>query len=192
MTNRRHGSAAIRWSCSRRRPINLKIGPGGCRELAFKADRLDGFDGPIRIEVDGLPAGFTFHGPIEIEAGQPRARGVLSAAADVTHPDAAAEKQVRVSAVAEIAGREVMQELGTLGEITIGDPPKFTAAIVPAANSSVVQRDGEPIGFTIRPEETITAKVRVDRGGFEARIGFASNNLPHGVFLWTTSVSTAC
>jgi WD40 repeat protein len=167
---------------------NPKLGPEGCRELTFRAERIDGFDGPIRIEVDGLPPGFTFHGPIEIEAGQRRARGVLSAAADVTDPDAAAEKQVRVRAMAEVAGREVVQELGTLGDITIGDPPKFTAAIVPATNSSVVERDGEPIEFTIRPGETITAKVRIDRRDFKERIEFgrdtaADRNLPHGVFV---------
>jgi hypothetical protein len=61
---------------------NPKVSPGSARELTFKATRNEGFDGPIRIEIDGLPAGFTFHGPIEIEAGQSDAIGTLSAAAD--------------------------------------------------------------------------------------------------------------
>lgn len=165
-----------------------KLGPEGCKELTFRAERIDGFDDPIRIEVDGLPAGFTFHGPIEIEAGQRRARGVLSATADATDPDEAAEQQVRVRAVAKIDGREVVQELGTLGEITVGVSPEFTTAIVPSANSSVTERDGEPIEFTIRPGETITSKVRIDRRDFKGRIGFGSDtaadrNLPHGVFV---------
>jgi WD40 repeat protein len=167
---------------------NPKLGPGGCRELMFRADRLDGFDGPIRIEVDGLPPGFTFHGPIEIEAGQRRARGVIAAAKDAADPDEAAEEQIRVRAVADINGREVVQDLGTIGAITLGEPPKFAAKIVPAATSSVVERPGEPLEFTVRPGETITAKVRVDRGEFKEPIGFGSNaaadrNLPHGVFV---------
>lgn len=167
---------------------NLKLGPGGCRELTFRADRLDGFDGPIRVEVDGLPPGFTFHGPIEIEAGQRRARGVIAAAEDAADPDEAAEKQARVRAVADINGREVVQDLGTIGTITLGEPPKFTAKIVPAATSSVVERPGEPLEFTIRPGQTITAKVRADRRDFKEPIGFGSNaaadrNLPHGVFV---------
>ena len=167
---------------------NPKFGPDGCKELTFRAERIDGFDGLIQIEVEGLPPGFTFHGPIEIEAGQRRARGVLSAAADATDPDETAEQQVRVRAVAEIDGREVVQELGTLGEITVGDPPKFTAAIVPAVGSSLVERDGEPIELTIRPGETITAKVRIDRRDFKERVEFgrdtaADRNLPHGVFV---------
>jgi WD40 repeat protein len=167
---------------------NPQLGPGGCRELMFRAERIDGFNGPIRIEVDGLPPGFTFHGPIEIEAEQRQARGVIAAAKDAADPDEAAEKQVRVRAVAEIDGREVVQDLGSIGAITIGEPPKFAAMIVPAATSSAVERPGEPLEFTIRPGETITAKVRVERGDFKERIEFgrdtaADRNLPHGVFV---------
>jgi hypothetical protein len=167
---------------------NPKPAPGGCKELTFRADRIDGFDGPIRIEVEGLPPGFTFHGPIEIEAGQRRARGVLSAAADAADPDAAADKRVRVRAVATVAGRDVVQDLGRLGDIGLGEPAAFTAEIVPAAGSSVVAREGEPLEFTIRPGETITALVRVDRRDFKNRIEFgrdaaADRNLPHGVFV---------
>jgi len=167
---------------------NPKLGRGGCRELTFRADRLDGFEGPIRIEVDGLPQGLMFHGPVEIEAGQRRARGVIAAAEDAADPDEAAEKEVRVRAMSEINGREVVQDVGTLGAITLAEPPKFVARIVPAATSSVLERPGELLEFTIRPGETITAKVRVDRGDFKERIEFGSNaaadrNLPHGVFV---------
>lgn len=165
-----------------------KLGPEGCRELTFRVDRIDGFAGPIRIEVDGLPPGFTFHGPIEIEAGQRRARGVISAAIDANDPDEAAEQKVRLRAVAEIGRTEIVKDLGTLGEITLGEPPKFTASIVPAATSSVLERPDEPLEFTIRPGETITAKVQVDRRDFQGRIAFGSDaaadrNLPHGVFV---------
>ncbi len=167
---------------------NLSIGPGGCREVEFRADRVDGYGGPIRFEIEGLPAGFTFHGPIEIEAGQFRARGVVSAATDAVAPDEAAVKGVKVRAVATIDGREVVKDLGTLGDIKLAEAPKFTATIVPAANSSVVDREGQPLEFTIRPGETITAKVRIDRRDFKDRVEFgrdgdADRNLPHGVFV---------
>jgi len=165
-----------------------QVGPGGCLEIEFRADRIEGFDGPIRIDIGGLPAGFTFHGPVEIEAGQFRARGVLTAAADSVAPDEAADKAVAVRAVAMIGGREVVRELGTLGDIKLGPAPKFTARIVPAANSSVIERPGEPLEFTIRPGETITAKVAVARHDFKDRVEFgrdgdADRNLPHGVYV---------
>jgi hypothetical protein len=167
---------------------NPSVGPGGCREIEFRTDRVDGFDGPIRLEIDGLPAGFTFHGPIEIEAGQFRARGVVSAAPDAATPAEDAGKGVTVRAVATIEGREVVKEVGGLGDIKLGPAPKLAARIVPAANSSVVEREGQPLEFTIRPGETITAKVRVDRHDFTDRVGFGSDgdadrNLPHGVFV---------
>ena len=167
---------------------NPSVGPGGCREIEFRTDRVDGFDGSIRLEIDGLPAGFTFHGPIEIEAGQFRARGVLAAAMNAVAPDEAASKAVKVRAVATIDGREVVKDLGGLGDIKLGAAPKFTATIVPAPGSSVVEREGQPLEFTIRPGETITAKVLVDRKDFKDRIEFgrdgdADRNLPHGVFV---------
>ena len=167
---------------------NPSVSPASGRELSFAVTRSEGFEGPVRIEVENLPAGFTFHGPVEIEAGQEWARGVLSAAADAAAPDETADSAVRVRAVAMIGGREVVQDLGTLGDIKVGAPPKLTVAIVPATNSSVVAREGEPLLFTIRPGETITAKVRVERHDFKDRIEFgrdgqADRNLPHGVFI---------
>ena len=165
-----------------------KVSPGSGRELVFKATRIEGFAGPVRIEVAGLPAGFTFHGPVEIEAGQHEARGVLSAAADAATPDDAADKAVRVRAVAQIDGREVMQDLGTLGDIQRGEKPKLTVEIAPGSGPAVVRQvPGEPLEFTIRPGKTITARVKVERHDFKDRIDFgtvgAGRNLPHGAFV---------
>jgi len=170
---------------------NPSVSPGSSREVSFAVTRTEGFDGPVRILVENLPAGFMFHGPLEIEAGQPRARGVLSAAADAASPDEAADKAVSVRAVADIGGREVVQKVGTLGDIKIGEAPKLTAAIVPA------ERDGSdfrgenrsrPHVFTIRPGETIKAKVQIVRHDFKDRVDFGGNdvanrNLPHGLII---------
>ena len=165
-----------------------KVSPGSGRELTFKATRIEGFDGPVRIEVAGLPAGFTFHGPIEIEAGQQGARGVISATADAVAPDEAADKAVTVRAVTQIDGREVVEELGTLGDIQLGDKPKVTVEIAPGTDPAVVRQvPGEPLEFTIRPGQTITAKVKAARHDFKDRIDFgtvgAGRNLPHGAFI---------
>jgi WD40 repeat protein len=166
-----------------------KVSPGSGRELAFTATRSEGYDGPVRIEIDTLPPGFTFHGPVEIEAGQQRARGVLSATADAAAPDEMADKAVKVRAVAMINGREVVQDLGTLGDIQLGNAPKVTIEIVPGADpAGVRQVPGEPLEFTIRPGQTIRAKVRAERREFNDRIDFgrdgsADRNLPHGAFI---------
>ena len=165
-----------------------KVSPGSGHELAFRATRREGYEGAVRIEIDNLPPGFTFHGPIVIEAGQHEALGVLSAAADAQSPDEAADKAVRVRAVATIAGREDVQDLGTLGDIQCGDKPKLTIEIAPGTDPAVVRQvPGEPLEFLIRPGQTISAKVKVIRHDFATEIGFgkegAGRNLPYGVFI---------
>ncbi|MFM7207397.1 MAG: WD40 repeat domain-containing protein [Planctomycetaceae bacterium] len=173
-----------------------RVSPGGGREVSFFVTRSEGFVGPVRIEVDGLPAGFTFHGPVEIEAGQQRARGVLSASADAVLPDEAADAAVRVRAVASIGGREVVQDLGTLGDLSLGDPPRFTTSIVAGSRGTGGDAGGAgsrgldlpQVTLTVRPGETITARVRVERRDFAEEISFGVNeavdrNLPHGVII---------
>jgi hypothetical protein len=165
-----------------------KMSPGSGRELTFTATRTEGFDGPIRIDVENIPAGFTFHGPVEIEAGQRQAIGVLSASADAIAPDEAVDKAVVVKATATVAGHEVVKEAGSLGDIQIAEKPKVTVAIAPGPDASAaMQPTGGPLEFSIRPGQTITARVKAERHDFTGRIEFgggdAGRNLPYGVFV---------
>lgn len=165
---------------------NPAVSPGSGRELGFTIERLEGFAGPVRIDVTGLPAGFTFHGPLEIAAGQRRAFGVLSAAADAPPPAAAAEQVVRVTATGLVGSAEVVEELGDLGTITLADPPKVTIAIVDPEAEPVADTDG--LVLSIRPGQTIRALVRAVRHDFDGRIELGSNadvgrNLPHGAYV---------
>jgi hypothetical protein len=143
----------------------------------------------VRIEAADLPPGFTLLGPIEIEAGQRRAFGVLAAAADAVDPDAAADAAVKIRAVASIGGREVVEEVGTLGDITLGERPQVTLEIVPAADRGADGgRPDEPFEIRIRPGQTVTATVRATRReDFTGRIELgqtnAGRNLPFGVFV---------
>jgi len=165
-----------------------KVSPGSGRELTFTATRTEGFEGSIRVAMENLPAGFAFSGPVEIEAGQQQAIGVLSAAADAAAPDEQADKAVVMKATATIAGREVTQEICTLGDIQIAEKPKVTVAILPGAGpASATQREGEPLEFSIRPGQTITARVKAQRHDFAGRIELggaeSGRNLPYGVFV---------
>jgi hypothetical protein len=166
-----------------------EVSPGGGRSITFAVTRREGFDGPVRIEVEGLPAGFTLHGPIEIEAGQRSAATVLTAAADAADPDEAADAAVKIRARAAIDGREVVEEAGTLGDIRLGKPSQVTLEILPAADRGAggESPDG-PSAIRIRPGQTVTAKVRATRrDGFAGQIELgkttAGRNLPFGVFV---------
>ena len=168
--------------------MNPKVSPGSGREIRFVATRREGFEGPIRMDLDRLPAGFTASTPVEIEAGQIRAVAVLYAGVGAADPQDAADRAVRVSATAEIQGREVRRELGDLGNVQLDAAPKLTVEILPGPDRSVVrQESGRPLELLIRPGQTITARVRADRRDFKSRIELggedSGRNLPHGVYV---------
>ncbi len=168
--------------------LDAKVSPGSARELRFTATRSEGFEGPIQIEVSGLPTGFSLPGPIQIEPGQIRALATLRADADAKDPDATADAAVKVVARARIGGRERLQELGTLGNLQLGSPPKLTVEILPGSDPATFKsQPGQPIEFVIRPGQTIGARVRIVRHDFKERVELGGDdsgrNLPHGVYV---------
>ena len=168
--------------------LGSKVSPGSGKELKFTATRMEGFEGPIRIDIANLPAGFTASTPIEIEAGQEVAVATLHAALDAIAPDETADQAVKVMTTARVGGREVIHEIGSLGDLQLGEAPKVTVAILPGNDPSVVQETpGQPLEFSIRPGQTITAKVRAERKDFTGRIELGNEdsgrNLPHGVYV---------
>jgi len=99
---------------------------------------------------------------------------------------------------------EPVKLLGDLGNIVLTDPPKVTIEIAVAARpdpsqqvaATTTEGRGEPPVLTIRPGQTIKAKVKATRHNFEGRIEVgkgtdAGRNLPFGV-LSITSASTVC
>ena len=165
-----------------------KISPGSGKEVKFTATRMEGFDGPIRIEIDHLPPGFSASTPVEIEAGQNAAVAAIYATTNAVPPSPELNKAVTVTAVANVAGHEVRRELGTLGELALGPAPKVTLTILPGNDPSIVKETpGEPLEFSIRPGQTITAMVRAVRNDFTNRIELGNEdsgrNLPHGIYV---------
>jgi WD40 repeat protein len=165
-----------------------KVSHGSGREITFKAERREGFEGPIRIDMDDLPPGFTASTPVEIEPGQFAAVAVLSAAPDAVNPDKSADDMVKITATAMINGREITHELGTLGDIQVGPPAKVTVEILPSEDRSFVREtENGRLEFSLRPGETFTAKVRATRHDFDGRIELggedSGRNLPHGVYV---------
>ena len=57
---------------------DLTVDTGSAREFKVSAQRIDQFEGPIRVEITDLPPGFTATTPLTIEAGQIEAFGVLT------------------------------------------------------------------------------------------------------------------
>lgn len=165
-----------------------KISPGSGREIPVSVERMEGFDGPIRLDFSNLPAGFSVSSPVEIQAGQLAAVAVISAAADAAAPDETADKAVKITATAWINGKEVTKDPGSMGDIQLAPAAKVTVEILPGADPSCVKNEpGQPLEFSIRPGQTISAKVRAVRHDFVGRIELggddAGRNLPHGLYV---------
>jgi hypothetical protein len=167
---------------------NPQISPGSGREIRFIAKRSEGFNGPIQIDVANLPPGFTASAPIEIEANQIACVAAIYAAPNAKSPDTNSAAQIKITARAQINGREISHEISGLRQIKVGEKPKLTVEILPGPDSSQVrQSPGQPLEFTIRPGQTITARVRATRHDFKERIELgvedSNRNLPHGLYI---------
>ena len=177
----------------------LNLQPGTGREIEFKAKRIDGYEGPITIDVESLPSGIGFSGPVVIEEGQLRAFATLfanSAFSDAAQPTPEQIQAIRFVAAAD--GHKP-QKLDGPQELTVKADPKIQVRIegLPLAAKSDSQQDvptaadnaatNEITVLQIRPGQTIQAMAKIDRLKHTGIISFgkedSGRNLPHGVFV---------
>jgi WD40 repeat protein len=170
----------FRVSISGQNPV---VAPGTGRKFGIEVERQDGFDDEIRIDIAGLPPGFSVTSPIIVEAGQLRAWGTVTAGVDAAPPSAEAASASTVTAVASVNGHSVTKQVGSLGEIKLGERPKL--AILLTSDSSTGATD--PRVIDVVPGTTTTASLRIDRQGVDGPVGFGGEeaiaNTPHGVYV---------
>jgi WD40 repeat protein len=165
------------------------IAPGGAREFRVTAKRIDGFDEPIRVEVDRLPDGYSVTTPLVIEAGQIEAFGVVAATAEAKALKGEATNNIQVTASATIAGRVVSHAVGTLGSLKLADKPAPVLKILPADGGPrpTALGPGRTPEYEIHAGQTIMLKVKVQRNGHAGPVSLgnegAGRNLPFGVIV---------
>src|SRR6185436_513743 len=76
---------------------NPTVPLGSGTSFTVRVDRIDGYEGPVRIDIAGLPDGFSASTPIVIEPGHLDAKGALFASMDCTPPSAADSAKVRIT-----------------------------------------------------------------------------------------------
>ncbi len=137
---------------------------GGALPIGVTVTRLDGFDGPVDVELVGLPAGFSAPKTF-VEAGFTTTTFALYADANaVVPPDA----KLKLVARATIGGKEVTHE-------AMGGLPKVVAAgdIVTTVREQTI---------TIQPGSETKFMVDIARQGkFAGRVPVEVKGLPHGV-----------
>ena len=161
------------------------IPKGSGREFSFNVERKDNFNGPIRLDISDAPAGFHISTPIIIEAEQQQAFGSIHADADADTPE---NDFLTVTATAKLRGKKIIREIGKLTNIKLLSKPKLLVQVTSNISGGVETGTfTEPLEFTISPGETISARVKVERNGFNGRIQLGSHdagrNLPHGVYV---------
>ena len=163
----------------------LNVPEGSGQGFTVTALRKDGFDGEIRVDIQGLPDGWTVSTPLTIQAGHIRARGTIYARTGAVRPDPAHPPQLRVTASAQIAGHSVEKSVAGLSTVALTEKPKVAVYLEASSGSgsggSTNQMDGAPLELTIAPGEILPARLRVQRNGHMDLLTFSVENLPHGI-----------
>ena len=162
---------------------NPTIPRGSGQSFSVTVDRVDGFEGEIRVEITNVPPGFIISTPLLIEAGQSEAKGTVFA---LTNADSTTNAAIRVTAAAVIDGKRVTKEINSLGQCKIAVEPKLFVAFEPftsLSETNVVTPGDRPFEITIAPGQTVPAWLKIRRHGHKDLVTFQVENLPFGVIV---------
>jgi hypothetical protein len=166
---------------------NPVVNPGSGKDFSVTADRIDGFEEDIKVDISGLPAGFSVSTPIVIQAGHLEAKGTINAAADAPKSNETNAVITKVTASAMVSGHQIVKEVNNLGKIQVGKKPKLFVALEPydekATNFVERSISDPPFEITVMPGQSIPAWLTVKRNGHDDVITFSVEGLPHGVIV---------
>jgi WD40 repeat protein len=152
---------------------NLNIPRGGAAMVTVVATRLDGFDGPIDVSLEGLPEGISATSA-RVDRGEFTAQ--LAVMAD---PAAPAFSPPTWKAYGVDAGDSAPPGIRRRHEIDPGGPRGGWVTVTPPPNLQVT---AEPGRLEIRPGEQVSMKLSVVRSpAFSGRVPIDVRNLPQGV-----------
>lgn len=139
---------------------------GGAVPVGVTVNRIDGFDGPVAVRLEGLPPGF-HSAASRVEAGQFKTTLAVWADADVKNPPDGT-KNFKIVGEALVAGRSAVRETQA-GRPTVVEPGDIV--------TSVAQKE-----LTIKPGRETTFDVTIERRkDFKGRVPLEVRGMPHGV-----------
>ncbi len=150
-------------------PDNPNVPLGGSTPMTVSVNRLQGYEGPIEVEVKGLPQGLTAS-KAEIAAGEDSAVVVLSAAPDSRPGSPPAHFEIVGHAT--VNGRVITREANAEKVLQV-------ASIIPPPD---VEVRADPVQVAIAPDKEVNVSLHVVRkNGFKGRVPCDVVNLPPGV-----------
>ena len=163
---------------------NPTVPRGSGQSFSVNVDRIDGFEGEVRIEVTNVPSGFIVSTPLIVEAGQVSANGTVFA---LTTAASTTNANIKVTATALVDGKLETKDITSLGQIKVSDAPKLFVHLEPftsASETNIVEPDdARPFEITIAPGQMIPAWLKIRRNGHKELVTFQIDNLPFGVIV---------
>jgi hypothetical protein len=157
-------------------PRNPNVPAGGRFPITITALRLDDFDGPIDVQVEGLPAGLTATRGT-IAPGQVSTTLLLSAEAGREFKGAA---PLRVTGTAHAGGRDLRHMANP------GDPLQLIA-VGPRPDLEMTARTKQ---LVLEPGGTAEVEVSIQRNnGFGGRVPVEIRDLPPGVLVMNVGLN---
>jgi WD40 repeat protein len=146
-------------------PTTPAVWKGGAVPITVTADRSDGYDDPIEVRLENLPAGFSAP-PTSIPAGETSTAFALYADPTAAVPDKV--PPLKLIARAKIDSSELIREV-TGGIPQLVEPGDIVATL-------------EKHDVTVKPGQSVKLTVHVERkNSFKGRIPIEVRGLPHGV-----------
>jgi hypothetical protein len=172
---------------------NMAVPPGSGVGFTVKTDRVDNFDGDIKVDITDLPPGFSASTPVVIQAGHVEARGTLRASIDAAKPSTDVATKIKLMAAGTVDGKQVTKDVPNgLAKLTLGGKPPVIVTLNPTEPPSTRPTTQSAIAstadtktpeLTIAPGQTISAWLNCDRDTHKGLVSFDVQNLPHGVIV---------
>jgi hypothetical protein len=163
---------------------NPTVPRGSGQSFSVTVDRIDGFEGEVRVDITNVPPGFIVATPLVIEAGQSTANGTVFA---LTNAISTTNATIEVIATALVDGRSMTKDITSLGQIKVADAPKLFVHFEPftsVTETNIAEpSDDKPFEITIAPGQTIPAWLKIRRNGHKELVTFQVDNLPFGVIV---------
>lgn len=169
--------------------VNAAVPAGGGRNFAVRVNRVDGFEGPVKVDIKGVPPGFVVSTPMRIEASQGEAIGTIFQTGGPATMPAMAGEPFRAEISAMVDGKPVGKPAIDLGKPIVGgkspvrvwllpDDPATAAKAAPASAPA-----NRPAEIVVPAGGFVAAWLKVDRDGFKGPLSFDVENLPRGVIV---------
>ncbi len=153
-------------------PGKVVLRRGSGTEFEVSAQRRDGFEGAIRVEITGVPEGCTVSTPIVIQAGHRNAVGTAYVLPHAGEDFAAQWKDVKVVASATIGGETVTRTVAAFDDVVIEEEPSIFVSL--EAVTTLEERLKQRTWQVLEPAGTLSAggaELTVDAEGVIAAAG---------------------